>query len=81
MVIAAADPVVVGIRELRAERARRLSLCGASTTTWVFVTSCMVVMVPRKIPSSSWTTLIGGAIQLVVHEAAVTRWWTSGSYK
>ena len=79
MVMAVADPVLVGISELSAERARRRSLCGASTTTWVLVTSWMVVMTPRSIPIRSWSTFTTGARQLVVHEAAVTMWSVAGS--
>ena len=77
--IAVAEPVVVGISERDAARARRRSLCGASTTVWVFVMSCRVVIEPCWIPMPSWTTLTIGARQFVVHEAAVTMSWTSGS--
>ena len=39
-------PVVVGLSDSIAERARRRSLCGASTTTLVLVGSWMVVIWP-----------------------------------
>ena len=42
--LAVADPVVVGISELSAERARRRSDFGASTSTCVLVTSWIVVI-------------------------------------
>jgi hypothetical protein len=45
-VIAVALPVVVGIREFSADRARRRSLAGRSTMVWVLVTSWIVVMEP-----------------------------------
>ena len=44
--IAVAEPVVVGIRFIRAERARRMSLAGRSTMVWVLVTSWIVVIEP-----------------------------------
>ena len=71
--IAVAEPVVVGISDISAERARRRSLCGASTTVWVLVTSWIVVMTPWRIPIFSCTTFTTGARQFVVQEAAVTR--------
>ena len=77
--IAVAEPVEVGTRELSAERARRRSLWGASTITWVLVTSWMVVMTPRSMPMPSWSTFTTGARQLVVHDAAVTMRCTAGS--
>ena len=73
MVIAVAEPVDVGISEFRHDLARRRSLCGASTTTWVLVTLCMVVIMPCLIPRFSWITLTTGAMQFVVHDAAVTK--------
>ena len=77
--IAVAEPVVVGISETLAARARRRSLCGASTTACVLVRSCSVVIEPRSIPIPSWITLTTGARQLVVHEAAVTMSCSAGS--
>ena len=53
MVMAVAEPVVVGIREFKAERARRVSLAGLSTISCVFVTLCRVVIEPCAIPISS----------------------------
>jgi hypothetical protein len=78
-VIAVAEPVDVGISELSADRARRRSLCGASTITWVLVTSWTVVIAPRSMPTRSCSTFTTGARQFVVHDAAVTIRWTSGS--
>ena len=77
--IAVADPVVVGISDIAAARARRRSLCGASTIVCVFVMSCSVVIEPRSMPMPSWMTLTTGARQFVVHDAAVTTSWRSGS--
>ena len=77
--MAVADPVVVGISERLAARARLRSLWGASTTVWVLVRSCSVVIVPWRIPSPSWITLTTGARQLVVHDAAVSRSWVPAS--
>ena len=48
--MAVAEPVVVGIKELMAERARRRSWCGASTTTCVLVTSWSVVSLGAELP-------------------------------
>ena len=48
--MAVADPVLVGISERLLARARRRSLCGASTTTWVLVMSWIVVMTPCRMP-------------------------------
>ena len=58
--IAVAEPVEVGISELSAERARRRSLWGASTITWVLVTSWIVVITPRSMPKVSCTTFTTG---------------------
>lgn len=58
-VMAVADPVVVGARLTRPERARRKSdffALGASTIVCVLVTLCTVVMLPRTIPIFSWIT-------------------------
>jgi hypothetical protein len=77
--IAVADPVVVGISDRPAARARRRSLCGASTTVCVFVTSCRVVIEPWAIPMPWCSTFTTGARQLVVHDAAVTRSCSAGS--
>jgi uncharacterized membrane protein YhiD involved in acid resistance len=77
--MAVAEPVVVGTSEVSAERARRRSLCGASTTTWVLVTSCSVVISPWRMPSPSWMGFTTGARQLVVHDAAVTIGCSAGS--
>ena len=74
-----ADPVVVGISDMDAARARRRSLCGASTIVCVLVMSCNVVIEPCRIPIPSWSTFTTGARQLVVQDAAVTMSCTSGS--
>src|SRR5829696_857390 len=79
--MAVADPVLVGINDRLLARARRRSLCGASTTTWVLVMSWIVVITPCSMPIDSWITLTTGAKQLVVHEAAVSRRCFAGSYK
>ena len=47
------DPVVVGIKEFKAERARRKSLAGRSTIVWVLVTSWIVVIDPCEMPKFS----------------------------
>jgi hypothetical protein len=79
--IAVADPVLVGINDRLLARARRRSLCGASTTTWVLVMSWIVVMMPCLMPIDSWITLTTGARQFVVQEAAVSRRCVAGWYK
>src|SRR5260370_41247586 len=79
--MAVALPVVVGCSDIMAERARRRSLCGASTTTLVLVGSWMVVIWPCSMPMASWITLTTGARQLVVHDAAVSSRWRPGSYR
>jgi len=43
-----------------------------STTYWVAVEACTVVMSPSSIPKASLTTLASGAKQLVVQEALET---------
>ena len=73
-------PVVVGARLTMALRARRRSLCGASTTKLVLVGSWMVVIWPCLMPIASCTTLTTGARQLVVHDAAVTMRSLAGLY-
>ena len=66
---ARAAPVVVGMMLTAAERARRGSLCGASSTFWSFVYACTVVMKPRSMPNASCSTFTIGATQFVVHDA------------
>lgn len=73
----------VGARLVRPERARRRSdffWLGASTIVCVFVTLWMVVMEPLTMPKFFNTTLTTGAKQLVVQDAAVTRWSLDASY-
>src|SRR6185436_10422494 len=64
-----AAPVVVGIIDSAAARARRRSLCGRSSSCWSLVYEWMVVIHPFLMPNESWSTLARGARQLVVHEA------------
>ena len=66
---ATAAPVVVGIIETPAARARRRSLCGRSSSFWSFVYEWTVVIQPRRRPKLSCSTLATGARQLVVHDA------------
>ena len=77
--MAVAEPVVVGISDSVAARARRRSLCGASTSVCVLVMSCSVVIAPWRMPMPSWITLTMGARQFVVHDAAVTTSCRAGS--
>ena len=77
--MAVALPVVVGARLSIALRARRRSLCGASTTMLVLVGSWIVVIWPWRMPMPSCTTFTTGARQLVVQEAAVTMRCFAGS--
>ena len=81
--MAVAEPVLVGARFMRPERARRRSAflaLGASMMVCVLVTQCTVVMAPLTILRFSWMTFTTGARQLVVHDAAVTMWSFAGSY-
>ena len=73
--------MLVGINDRLLARARRRSLCGASTTTCVFVMSWIVVITPCLMPIDSWITLTTGARQFVVQEAAVSRRCFAGSYR
>ena len=67
--MAVALPVVVGARLSIALRARRRSLCGASTIRLVLVGSWIVVIWPCRMPMASWITFTTGARQLVVQDA------------
>ncbi len=69
-VVALAAPVVVGIMDRAAARARRGSLCEPSRMRWLMVYECTVVIRPCLMPNASWMVLAAGARQLVVHEAA-----------
>ncbi len=60
---------------MRAARARRRSLCGASTIVCVFVMSWIVVIDAVSMPSPSWITFTTGARQFVVQDAAVRMSW------
>ena len=66
---AAAAPVVVGIIDMAAARARRRSEWGRSRIFWSLVYEWMVVISPLTMPKLSWSTLAMGARQLVVHDA------------
>ena len=77
--MAVALPVVVGISDIPAARARRKSECGASTSVCVFVTSCSVVIAPCSMPIPSCITLTTGARQFVVHDALVSNRCFAGS--
>src|SRR5580704_11060318 len=66
---ALAAPVVVGMIDSVAARARRLSSWGASRMTWSLVYACTVVMNPVSMPKESLSTLATTARQLVVHDA------------
>ena len=77
--IGEAAPVVVGIMERAAARARRISLCGRSRIRWSFVYECTVTICPLMMPTVSLSTLVMGARQLVVHEALETIRCAAGS--
>src|SRR5665648_902142 len=66
---ALAAPVVVGTRLIAAERARRRSLCGASSRFWSMVYAWMVVIRPLTMPKLSSRTFATGARQFVVQDA------------
>src|SRR5687768_14520040 len=72
---AAAAPVLVGIIDCVAERARRRSLWNTSVSTWSFVYEWMVVMMPALMPTLSCSTLASGARQLVVQDAFEMTVW------
>ncbi len=74
---ALAAPVLVGTRLMAAERARRRSECGASSSRWSPVYAWMVVISPCSMPTESFTALANGARQLVVQDALDTTWWLS----
>src|SRR5690554_752804 len=67
---ALAAPVLDGMMFSRMPRPPRQSFCdGPSTTFWLAVAACTVVIRPRLMPHLSFSTLATGARQLVVHEA------------
>src|SRR5258706_9642690 len=79
---AAAAPVLVGIIDIVAERARRRSSWKTSVSTWSLVYAWIVVMSRFTTPIFSWSGFTAGARQLVVHEAleitvceALRVWW------
>ena len=67
--IALAAPVLVGIIDIAAARARRRSLCGPSRIIWSLVYEWIVFINPLTIPNLSLRTLATGARQLVVQDA------------
>jgi hypothetical protein len=72
---AAAAPVLVGIIDCVAERARRRSLWNTSVSTWSFVYEWIVVMMPATMPILSCNTFATGARQFVVQDAfEITVW-------
>ena len=75
-----AAPVVVGIIDSAAARARRRSLCGRSRICWSFVYEWIVVMMPLTIPNVSCSTFATGARQFVVHDAFEMMWCFAGLY-
>ncbi len=78
--VALAAPVVVGIIDMAAARARRRSLCGRSRICWSFVYAWIVVIRPCRNPNESLSTFTTGARQFVVQLAFEMMWWVSGSY-
>ena len=66
---ALAAPVVVGIIDSAAARARRRSLCGRSSSCWSFVYAWTVVIQPFLMPNFSCRIFATGARQFVVHDA------------
>src|SRR3546814_8847792 len=71
---ALAAPVDEGMMFSRMPRPPRQSLLdGPSTTFWLAVAACTVVIRPRLMPHLSLSTLAIGARQLVVHEALEMR--------
>src|SRR6478736_3984888 len=77
---AEAAPVVVGMIDSAAARARRRSLCGRSSSCWSLVYEWTVVIQPLVIPNDSCSTLATGARQFVVHEAFEMIWCLAASY-
>ena len=77
---ALAAPVVVGIIDSAAARARRRSLCGRSRSCWSLVYACTVVIQPFRMPYFSCSTFATGARQFVVHDAFEMIWCFAGSY-
>ena len=73
-----AAPVVVGIIDSAAARARRRSLCGRSRICWSLVYEWIVVMMPDTMPNVSWSTFATGARQFVVHDAFEMMWCSAG---
>merc|ERR1711988_942788 len=72
---ALAAPVEDGMMFAEAQRPPRQSFpprLGPSTTSWVAVIACTVVINPSTMPKVSCTTLVRGARQLVVQEALET---------
>ena len=74
-----AAPVLVGIMDMAAARARRRSLWGRSRICWSLVYEWIVVIRPCLIPKFCRSTLTTGARQLVVQEALEMTWCLAGS--
>src|SRR5262249_41638008 len=77
--VALAAPVVVGMIDIAAGRARRKSLWGKSRITWSLVYEWIVVMKPCTNPSRSRITLTTGTRQFVVQLAFDKTWCLTGS--
>ncbi len=75
-----AAPVLVGMIDTAAARARRRSLCGRSRICWSLVYECTVVMKPLTNPNSFRTTCTTGTRQFVVQLALEMTWCFAGSY-
>jgi hypothetical protein len=78
--VAFAAPVVVGMIDSAAARARRRSLCGRSRIDWSLVYEWIVTIVPCRKPNASLITLTIGTRQFVVHDAFEMMLWLAGSY-
>ena len=72
--VARAAPVVVGIMDMAAARARLMSLWGMSSITWSLVYEWIVVISPRRNPNPSRSTFTTGARQFVVQLALEMMW-------
>src|SRR5262249_31782485 len=77
---ALAAPVVVGIIDSAAARARRRSLWGRSRICWSLVYEWIGVISADTRPELSCSTLATGARQLVVHDALEMMWCSAGLY-
>ena len=78
--VALAAPVVVGMMDSAAARARRRSVCGRSRMFWSFVYEWIVTIDACRNPNVSRMTLTIGTRQFVVHDAFETMWCFALSY-